>query len=167
MNKCWSALLLLLFAFFFASTNLFPHVHEGPQGRIVHSHPWSGESHSHTDAQYQIIQLISSNIFEAGEEEHIDIPFLFIQATLSSKLPEIQIREIHHHNTYFCRNSGYARRVRERALLCPDQIGHQHFRPRYRCRKWRTSPLHHNIAEGNQHRHSNLLIRTFYNAQPA
>ena len=97
LNKCWSALLLLLFAFFFASTNLFSHVHEGPQGRIVHSHPWSGESHSHTDAQYQIIQLISSNIFEAGEEEHIDTPFLFIQATLSSKLPEIQIREIHHH----------------------------------------------------------------------
>lgn len=31
---------------------------------------WSAESHSHTDAQYQLIQILSGNIFQAGEEEH-------------------------------------------------------------------------------------------------
>lgn len=97
LNKYWSALLLLLFAFFFASTNLFTHVHEGPEGRIIHSHPWNGKSHSHTDAQYQIIQLLSSNIFQAGEEENFENPIIFIESDISSILPEIYINRILHH----------------------------------------------------------------------
>lgn len=96
-KKYWSAFLLALFAFFFASTNLFTHVHEGPEGRIVHSHPWSAQSHSHTDAQYQILQLLSSNIFQAGEEEHFEEPHPFVERIVSSPLPEIQVNRIFHH----------------------------------------------------------------------
>ncbi|MGM9763991.1 MAG: hypothetical protein ACI3ZQ_08235 [Candidatus Cryptobacteroides sp.] len=97
LDKYWSALLLALFVFFFASTNLFTHVHEGPEGRIVHSHPWSGKSHSHTDAQCHIIQLLSSNIFQAGEEENFEFPVLSLETYISNILPEIYVNKIFHH----------------------------------------------------------------------
>ncbi|MGN1216099.1 MAG: hypothetical protein ACI4TJ_07625 [Candidatus Cryptobacteroides sp.] len=97
LDKYWSALLLALFGFFFASTNLFTHVHEGPEGRIVHSHPWSAKSHSHTDAQYQIIQLLSSNIFQTGEEEHLEVCFLPIEQANEIILPDIRVGRIIHH----------------------------------------------------------------------
>lgn len=97
LGKYWSALLLALFAFFFASTNLFTHVHEGPEGRIVHSHPWSGKSHSHTGAQYQIIQLLSGNIFQAGEEEHPEAPVFSIEAFSPCPLTEAYANILFHH----------------------------------------------------------------------
>ena len=92
--KYSGALLLLLFAFFFASTNLFPHVHEGEAGRIVHSHPWSAESHSHTDVQYQALQLLSNNTFQSEELFHLDVPFLIFEEEISSPLPETFISTI-------------------------------------------------------------------------
>lgn len=53
-------LMLSLYAFFFASTNLFIHTHEGPYSKIVHSHPWSGKSHSHSSSELQLINILSS-----------------------------------------------------------------------------------------------------------
>lgn len=97
LGKYWSALLLALFAFFFASTNLFTHVHEGPEGRIVHSHPWSGSPHSHTDAQYQIIQLLSGNNFQAGEEEHLEAPVFSIESITPSSPAEAYVNILFHH----------------------------------------------------------------------
>lgn len=95
--KYWSGLSLLLFAFFFASTNLFTHVHEGEEGRIVHSHPWSAKSHNHTDAQFQIIQLLSGNSFREEENERLEVPYFFIEREVSYPLPEIHISKIFHH----------------------------------------------------------------------
>ncbi|MCQ2155415.1 MAG: hypothetical protein MJY55_06355 [Bacteroidales bacterium] len=63
-SKVSSIILLVLFAFFFASTNLFFHTHEGLSGKIVHSHPWSAKSHNHTCAQFQAISILSANIFD-------------------------------------------------------------------------------------------------------
>ena len=71
-SKVSSVILLVLFAFFFASTNLFFHTHEGLSGKIVHSHPWSAKSHNHTDAQFQAISMLSANIFEMSAPA--DIP---------------------------------------------------------------------------------------------
>ena len=92
--KYSGAVSLLLFAFFFASTNLFPHVHEGEAGRIVHSHPWSAKSHSHTDAQYQTIQLLSNNTFQEVELYHPDVPFLSFKVEISTPLPKTFIRSV-------------------------------------------------------------------------
>ena len=63
-SKFSSVVLLVLFAFFFASTNLFVHTHEDISGKIVHSHPWSAKSHNHTSAQFQAISILSANIFD-------------------------------------------------------------------------------------------------------
>lgn len=92
-----SALALMLFAFFFASTNLFTHVHEGPEGKIVHSHPWSGKAHSHSDTELQLLQLISSNIFEASERISVtvsDSPVVPYHP--SGVLPEVAQTVFHH-----------------------------------------------------------------------
>ncbi len=87
--KIKSALALVLFAFFFASTNLFTHVHEGPEGRIVHSHPWSGKPHSHSDSELQLLQVISANVYlDSGQAE--------ISVLLIPELPEV-IRSLFHH----------------------------------------------------------------------
>lgn len=95
--KYKSALALVLFAFFFASTNLFPHVHEGPEGRIVHSHPWSGKAHSHSDSEIQLLQIISANIYlDSGHVEFFTAEspdFLFI---LVVALPEV-VQTVFHH----------------------------------------------------------------------
>ena len=70
-----SIILLVLFAFFFASTNLFFHTHEGISGKIVHSHPWSAKSHNHTGAQFQAISLLSANIFDLSDSvDRVDCP---------------------------------------------------------------------------------------------
>lgn len=95
--KYSSVLMLLVFAFFFASTNLFTHVHYGEEGRIVHSHPWSAKSHNHTDAQFQTIQLLSANLFQSQEEFHLDIPYLYAEVLISFPLPEIHISTLIHH----------------------------------------------------------------------
>lgn len=92
-----SALALVLFAFFFASTNLFTHVHEGPEGKIVHSHPWSGKAHSHSDTELHLLQLISSNIFEASERISVtvsDSPVVPYHP--SGVLPEVAQTVFHH-----------------------------------------------------------------------
>lgn len=95
--KYKSALALVLFAFFFASTNLFPHVHEGPEGRIVHSHPWSGKAHSHSESELQLLQIISSNIYldschaDFVTAESPDFPFIPAVA-----LPEV-VQTVFHH----------------------------------------------------------------------
>lgn len=95
--KYKSALALVLFAFFFASTNLFPHVHEGPNGRIVHSHPWSGKAHSHSDSEIQLLQIISANIYlDSGHAELItaespSFSFIPVQA-----LPKV-VQTVFHH----------------------------------------------------------------------
>lgn len=95
--KYKSAFALVLFAFFFASTNLFPHVHEGPEGRIVHSHPWSGKAHSHSDYEIQLLQIISANIYlDCGHVEFVTAEspdFLFI---LVVALPEV-VQTVFHH----------------------------------------------------------------------
>ena len=86
LAKFSGALSLLLFAFFFASTNLFTHVHEGESGRIVHSHPWSAKSHSHTDAQCQVLQLLSNSTFQTEESFHMDVPFPSFEEEISIPL---------------------------------------------------------------------------------
>lgn len=92
-----SALALVLFAFFFASTNLFTHVHEGPKGRIVHSHPWSGKAHSHSDTELQLLQLISSNIFEASERITVTVSDRpVVPYHPSGALPEVARTVFHH-----------------------------------------------------------------------
>ena len=92
-----SALALVLFAFFFASTNLFTHVHEGPEGKIVHSHPWSGKSHSHSDTELQLLQLISSNIFEASERITVTVSDRpVVPYHPSGALPEVARTVFHH-----------------------------------------------------------------------
>ena len=59
-NRIFAIFLLLLYTFFFVSTNLFVHSHQGPTYKIVHSHPWSGKTHNHSANEFQLISLLSS-----------------------------------------------------------------------------------------------------------
>lgn len=79
MNRSFSkfsgALLLMVFAFFFASTNLFIHTHDGPYGKIVHSHPWGGKPHSHSTSQFQLISIVSNGSFDISDSsDHVEAP---------------------------------------------------------------------------------------------
>lgn len=95
--KYKSALALVLFAFFFASTNLFPHVHEGPEGRFVHSHPWSGKAHSHSDSEIQLLQIISANIYlDSGHVEFVTAESPSFPVIPVPTLQEV-VRTVFHH----------------------------------------------------------------------
>ena len=95
--KIKSALALALFAFFFASTNLFTHVHEGPEGRIVHSHPWSGKPHSHSDYELQLLQIISANVYlDSGQAEIVPAESQEFSILPVPELSEV-VRSLFHH----------------------------------------------------------------------
>ena len=60
--------LILVYAFFFASTNLFYHSHQLADYKLVHSHPFSIPGHSHTANQILLIDLIDSADFQESAE---------------------------------------------------------------------------------------------------
>ena len=67
-RKYTGLLLLLVYAFFFASTNFFYHTHQLADCKLVHSHPFSAPDHSHTAGQILLIGLIdSADLLESAE----------------------------------------------------------------------------------------------------
>ena len=60
--------LILVYAFFFASTNFFYHTHQLADYKLVHSHPFSIPGHSHTAGQILLIDLTdSADLLESAE----------------------------------------------------------------------------------------------------
>lgn len=64
LNRVTGALLLLLFVGYYVSSTLFLHTHQTTNGVITHSHPYSTTTeHTHTAAEIQLIEHLSSIIF--------------------------------------------------------------------------------------------------------
>ena len=63
-RKYFGLFLVAVYAFFFASTNLFYHTHQIADFILVHSHPFSGAGHSHTADQVLLIDAIDSSIYQ-------------------------------------------------------------------------------------------------------
>lgn len=66
--------LAAVYAFFFASTNLFYHSHIISDVKIVHSHPWSGAAHSHNAEQISLIEVLDSAVYQETEATVIPGP---------------------------------------------------------------------------------------------
>ena len=67
-RKYTGLFLILVYAFFFASTNFFYHTHQLADHKLVHSHPFSIPGHSHTAGQILLIDLIdSADLMESAE----------------------------------------------------------------------------------------------------
>ena len=82
-RKYTGLFLILVYAFFFASTNLFYHSHQLADYKLVHSHPFSIPGHSHTAGQILLIGLIdSADLLESAE---LSVP----EATYGFSVPEI------------------------------------------------------------------------------
>lgn len=84
-----SLLLLVVYAFFFASANLFYHSHEDADGNIVHSHIfWGHKAHSHTTAQLQIIDQLSTSSYDNADQIEIQqlLPEYFEVITASREV---------------------------------------------------------------------------------
>lgn len=62
-RKYTGIILMLVYAFFFASTNFFYHSHQLADSKIIHSHPFSIPGHSHTANQIFLINQIDSADF--------------------------------------------------------------------------------------------------------
>lgn len=58
-NRILALLLALLFLCYYGSATLFLHTHYVNNGDVTHSHPFSETSHSHSNAEYQLIQNLS------------------------------------------------------------------------------------------------------------
>ncbi|MCQ2181708.1 MAG: hypothetical protein MJY50_06600 [Bacteroidales bacterium] len=71
MAKCRKHIglaLLVVYAFFFASANLFCHSHQLSGFKIVHSHPFNGSGHSHTTGQILLIDVLDSATYQESAE---------------------------------------------------------------------------------------------------
>ena len=67
-RKYTGLFLILVYAFFFASTNFFYHTHQLADGKLVHSHPFSIPGHSHTAGQILLIDSVDSADFQESAE---------------------------------------------------------------------------------------------------
>lgn len=67
-RKYTGVILLFVYAFFFASTNFFYHAHQIGGSKILHSHPFSTQGHSHTTNQIFLINQIDSAPFQSSAE---------------------------------------------------------------------------------------------------
>lgn len=68
LRKYTGLFLILVYAFFFASTNLFYHSHQLANHKLVHSHPFSIPGHSHTANQILLISQADSADFQKSAE---------------------------------------------------------------------------------------------------
>jgi len=59
LRKYVTPLLLILFCWYFASTNLRGHVHIINGTTIAHSHPGAYDGHSHSDSQFATIDILT------------------------------------------------------------------------------------------------------------
>lgn len=73
-RKYIGVILIVVYAFFFASTNLFYHSHQLVNSRLVHSHPFSSANHSHTANQVALIEIADTAIYE--ESAAISAPYI-------------------------------------------------------------------------------------------
>ena len=81
--------LILVYAFFFASTNFFYHTHQLADYKLVHSHPFSIPGHSHTASQILLIDLIdSADLLESAELSVPDAISGFSVPEISDKCAE-------------------------------------------------------------------------------
>ena len=67
-------ILAAVYAFFFASTNLFYHSHIISDVKIVHSHPLSGAAHSHNADQVSLIEVLDSAVYQETGALFISAP---------------------------------------------------------------------------------------------
>ena len=67
-RKYTGLFLILVYAFFFASTNFFYHTHQLADHKLVHSHPFSIPGHSHTANQILLIDIIDSADYQESSE---------------------------------------------------------------------------------------------------
>lgn len=71
-RKYTGLFLILVYAFFFASTNMFYHTHQLADYKLIHSHPFSIPGHSHTANQILIIDLVDTEGFQ--ESDGLSVP---------------------------------------------------------------------------------------------
>ena len=74
LKKIVGVLMLAVYAFFFASTNLFYHSHQFENFKIVHSHA-GDKSQNHTASQLLLIEALSTDNYEGTSD--IIVPEIF------------------------------------------------------------------------------------------
>lgn len=90
-----SVVMLVVYAFFFASTNLFYHSHQLADSKVVHSHPFSDRFHSHSSSQVLTLEALSENICLGSDTfSAINEPLTFsaIILTVCQSLCELSVR---------------------------------------------------------------------------
>lgn len=66
-RKIIGLFLLVVYAYFFASTNFFYHSHQLANSKIVHSHPFNGK-HAHTPGQIFVIGLFDAAVYQKSSD---------------------------------------------------------------------------------------------------
>lgn len=82
VRKYSALVFLLIFGWYFASINLFSHIHIVNGQSIVHSHFGGNTSHEHSNSEYTVIDLLSNFQSEAGCSHHINPTYLYLSSEI-------------------------------------------------------------------------------------
>ncbi len=63
-RKFISLTLVVVYAFFLASTTMFYHSHQLADFKLVHSHPFTSHGHTHTAGQILLIDIVDSAAYK-------------------------------------------------------------------------------------------------------
>lgn len=70
LRKYVGLFLVVVYAFFYASTNMFYHTHQFSDGRVVHSHPFGEKGHNHTAGQILLFSVVEEGAYNGAETIH-------------------------------------------------------------------------------------------------
>ena len=65
-KKIVSLLLLVLYVGYYAGTTFFVHSHNCTNGVIIHSHPYTSATHTHSTTSFQLIDSLTTTLFVGG-----------------------------------------------------------------------------------------------------
>ncbi len=71
-RKFISLTLVVVYAFFLASTTMFYHSHQLADFKLVHSHPFTSHGHTHTAGQILLIDIVDSAAYK--ESSSMSVP---------------------------------------------------------------------------------------------
>ena len=84
LRKYSAAVLLLIFSCYYCGISMFSHTHITSGSSVVHSHLGGSSEHSHSDAQYAIIDILSNFQSESAACFHgLETPFVLLSESFT------------------------------------------------------------------------------------
>ena len=94
IKKIVSLLFVVLYVSYYVNTHFFNHLHQYTWGTITHSHPYSSDTHSHSDKDLYLIDSLTTLLF-VGVEVVFYLALLSVSKALYSFVETRRATSLH------------------------------------------------------------------------